>query len=240
MTEEVTGTNQSIDTSKASAAVETHKSESAERTFRQSEVNELIGREKHEAVERYKRQNEQERQPQQSAQQPPSYQSQGGFTETDLRRMAAEEAQRLHETKQQDYERQQMENQVVEVAKEFSTKMTAGKEKYQDFDTVMGKIKVDKYGNVAYMATRGLDNTADVMYHLAKNPMIMAEIERTSREDPDLAYYEMQRISQSIKDNESASNIKVPRPPLSQLSPSNTGTDNGAMSVKDFRQKYKV
>jgi hypothetical protein len=49
----------------------------------------------------------------------------------------------------------------------------------------------------------------------------------------------VQRLSQSIKDNESAGKMRHPNEPLSQMRPSNTGTDNGAMSVKDYRSKYR-
>ena len=60
MTEMVNGEGQSFSNSSAGAPVSTPSSTpssapSEERTFRQSEVNDLVGRAKHEAVERFKR-----------------------------------------------------------------------------------------------------------------------------------------------------------------------------------------
>ena len=60
----------------------------------------------------------------------------------------------------------------------------------------------------------------------------MANLETLAHMSPNDAIIQAQRLSQSIKDNEVASKIKTPNEPLSQIRPSNTGTDNGAMALK--------
>ena len=85
-----------------------------------------------------------------------------------------------------------------------------------------------------------VDNSHDVLYELGKDRIKMANLETLAHMSPNDAIIQAQRLSQSIKDNEVASKIKTPNEPLSQIRPSNTGTDNGAMSVKDYRAKYQV
>jgi hypothetical protein len=104
MSDMVNGESQSFQNSTATAPVNTPTQapssapSESERTFRQSEVNDLVGRAKSEAIERYKRdssmashntqQTQQQYQtpPQQGYQQPP-YQPQPGMTEDQVRRI---------------------------------------------------------------------------------------------------------------------------------------------------------
>lgn len=243
MTDMMEGMAQSADASSSpvetqAAPTSTPEAAKPEKTYTQRELNNIVYRVKSETAEKYK--TRQEQQSQTAADERPNYAPQGGFTESDYRRMASEEAQRLHEKNIETYRQQQVEQDVQNTAKEFYGKMNPGKEKYQDFDHVVGRVDFSKFANSVYMATKGIDNTMDVMYQLAKDPFKLAGLEALSKTDPNLAYSEMQRLSQSIKDNEAASQIKVPNAPLSQLKPSNTGTDNGVMGVTDYRKKYKV
>lgn len=208
-----------------------------EKVFKQSEVNDLLGRAKVEAVERYKR----------SAGQPPSPSNQPLHqqhlehmqSEENIRRMAAEEAQHLRDKWIEDAQRTAHEQEAKRITSDFLTKLEGGKSKYQDYDQVLGDFEFGAIPHVVQMATM-LDNTADIMYDLAKNPSKIGNLQQLIQISPKLAYAEMQRLAQSLKDNESAQGVKMPNQPLSQMKPSNTGTDNGAMTVSDYRKKYKV
>lgn len=203
---------------------------SEEKLLKQSEVNDLVGAAKHEAVERYKR-----------AQAQPQ-----GMQQTSTNGMTAEEVQKIvGERIQQsrndwiEEQRQQTERQDANrIVNEFASRLDAGKGKYQDFDNVLGDVDLKNFGATVHLATF-VDNTADVMYELAKNPIKMVNLEELSRKSPKLAIKEMQRLSDSIKTNQQASNFRSPNEPLNHLKPSNAGTDSGELTVSDFRKKYK-
>ena len=94
-----------------------------------------------------------------------------------------------------------------------------------------------------------VDNTAEVMYELAKNPskigaiQTLIEIDTKAGRHPKLALAEMKRLSESIKVNSKGSKYQPPNEPLSQMRPSNAGTGNqGDRSVRDYKSnpKYRV
>lgn len=221
-----------------------------EKTFKQSEVNDLVGRAKHEAVERYKR--EASMASRENYQQPnygvPPHQQQpvrgepqfNGMSEAEFRRMAAEEAQRLRDEWVADTHRSAQEQEANRMATEFFTKLDAGKAKYNDFDAVVKEVDFAAIPNIVQLANM-VDNTPDVMYELAKNPAKIANIQQLVSISPKLALSEMRRLAQSIKTNEEAAKFKAPNEPLSQMRPSNTSTDsNGALTVADYKRKYRV
>ncbi len=224
-----------------SAATETTSPSIAqeEKVFKQQEVNELVGRAKHEAVERYKRNMDVNAQKPQSSQPLHQQHLEQLNNEDSIRRMAAEEAQRLRDTWVQEAQRTAHEQEAKRITNDFLTKLDAGKGKYEDYDQVLGDFEFGAIPHVVQLATL-VDNTADVMYDLAKNPTKIGNLQQLLQISPKLAYSEMQRLSKSIKDNENVAGMKQANPPLSQMRPSNTGTDSGVMSVSDYRKKYKV
>lgn len=238
MTDMVTGSSQDQETnvsapvSNMSMSSESNHSiqTSEEKFFKQQEVNDIVGRAKHEAVERYKRSQE-------SGQAPLSA-PHVNASDDHIKRLAAEEAERLRHEWMQDAHRNAQEQEAQKIANEFFTKLQTGKDKYSDFDKALGDVEFRAIPHVVQLATM-VDNTADVMYELAKHPTKIASLQQLITISPKLAYAEMSRLSQSIKENEMAVKSKFPAEPLSQMRPSNTGTDNGAMSVADLRKKYK-
>ena len=208
-----------------------------EKSFTQSEINDIVGRAKHEAVERYKRSSEPSAQPQIQSQQA---NSQSALSPDDFRRMAAEEVQRSWKEQRESEQRSAQEKDAERIAKEFFAKLSAGKEKYQDFDSVVGDIQFNAFPKVVQLAHGYVENTADVMYELGKDRIRMANLESLAERSPQDAIKQVQRFAQSIKDNATAANVKFPREPLSQLRPSNTGTDNGVLAVRDLRSKYRA
>jgi len=230
----------------------------SERTFRQSEVNDLVGRAKSEAIERYKRDTSvashsyQPQQQPQGYQQPyqPQYQApqqpQGVTSEDHVRKLAAEETQRLREQWITESRVQAQEQDAQRIASEFFTKLEAGKSNLQDFDKVMGEVDLRSIPYHVQLANM-VDNTAEVMYELAKNPAKIGAIQNLIDIDvragrhPKLALAEVKRLSQSIKDNATGSKYQAPNDPLRQMPPSNAGTGNqGALSVKDYKAKYRI
>ena len=278
MTDMVNGVSQGFDNSQtpASAPANESQAQQMERTFRQSEVNELVGRAKSEAVERYKRETSvqsHQSQPQyqmnaNNNQQYANYNNQQpayngynpqnigymqnmqnhapqGFGENDFRKLAAEEAQRLMNENVQQQQRMMHEAEAQRIASEFYSKVNAGKTKYQDYDQKMSAINLGAIANHVELANR-FDNTADIMYELASNPTEIAllkqliDIDMQSGNSTNLAQVQMKKISDALKNNESAASYKAPQQPLSQLKPSDSGTgagnNNGPKSAKEWQR----
>lgn len=262
MTEMVNGMSQSQDISSsqpvqsapaptpAPAQESARPVEPAERTFRQSEVTDIVKRAKHEALDSYRRM--QTEQPQYLQQKygdnPNAGQNQSpnreanNYTsdESRMRQVAAEEAQRLHDERSQNYRQEVEQANAQRTVTEFWNKISTGKEKYQDFEQVTGDIEIARFPNVVQLLAGYVDNAESVLYELGKDRIKMANLESLAERSPRDAIVQAQRLAKSIKENQDAAKIKLPNEPLSQMRPSNAGTDNGAMSVKDFRLKYKV
>ena len=216
---------------------------SDERVFRQPEVSEIVSRARHDAVEAYKRQAYQSQAPHQTAleqmgvqqiRQQPVQQ----YSPDDVKRMVAEETQRHADTWRQEQQRMADEHEGRRVAGEFVSKLETGRTKYQDFDKVMQGLDYTKIPYVIQLANM-VDNTADVMYELRKNPEKIGALQNLIYTQPELAKEAMQKLSQSIKDNEKASQTRLPNDPLSQVRHSTTGTDNGELAVRDYKKKYR-
>jgi hypothetical protein len=218
------------------APVEQSAQLNAERLFKQSELNEIVGRAKHEAVESFKRQNA----PQQSA---PNYQqptnSQRALSEDDVERLTTEELGRQRE----EWERQSLEKKHADEAQRivgaYKDKIAAGRDKYQDFEAVTSNVDMRYYPNVVQLLAEHVDNSADILYDLAKNRTKLGNLEFMCGHNPQDAIYEIKRLAESIKQNESSSQIRSSNSPLSQQRPSNTGTDSGALSMTDLKRKYR-
>lgn len=218
-----------------------------EKLFKQSEVNDIIKRAKYGAVEDFKRMSAERPEyvqqknadhgiPHQNQQTSHSTQY---LTPDDVRRMAVEESQRLRDEWLQDAHRKTQEQDAQRIVNGFFTKLSTGKEKYEDFDKVTGDVDYGCFPNVVQLLNH-LDNTADIMYELGKDRSKLAVLEQLCHMSPRDAAIQAQRLSQSIKDNENARKIKYPNEPLSQMRPSNTGTDNGVLTVRDYKAKYKA
>lgn len=209
---------------------------SDERLFRQNELNEIVGRAKNEAVESYRR-----RQEQASGQSTNTQNYQGSIDNDSFRKIAAEEAQRLRD----DWIRETREKTEAQYAQKivdtFVQKVESGKSKYEDFDKITEGMQIANFPNVVHLLAEAIDNSGDVMYELGKNRLSLLQLEELSKKSPEDALVHIKRLSQSIKENEEASKAKQANPPLSQLRPSNYGTDTGTpFTVSDFRKKWRV
>lgn len=126
------------------------------------------------------------------------------------------------------------------IANEFLSKLEAGKEKYPDFNEKMDSLELSTIPQVVQLAN-SVDNTADVMYELANNPnKLVTLLNLTNFGNGKLAYLETRKLSDSIKQNQTALQQPIPPEPLSPLKPSNVGTDNGALSIKELRRQQHL
>jgi hypothetical protein len=217
---------------------------SDERVFKQSEVNEIVKRAKVDAEERVKRIYSE--QPDYAARKygdtsfhDTSRPQQSSLTEDQARKIAAEEAQRLHDQRMNEARTRSDTEAAQRIVGNFWNKLEAGRKKFTDFDSVTSDIEYAQFPNVVHVLSEHIDNADEVMYELGQDPMKLASLELLASKSLKKGVLQAQRLSQSIKDNNAASKMKVPKEPLSQLRPTNLGTDNGVMSVSDFRKKYR-
>lgn len=193
-----------------------------EKVLKQSEVNELVGRIKHEAYAKGMREG--------MAQQP--QQSMGGMpqiTEDHVRQMIADEAQK-----------QTQMAAAQNTLSNFVQQMGAGKGKYSDFDETVANLGDLK--NISHVVELATDTgiAGDVMYELGRNPGKVASLTTLAYINPHLAKQEMKKLSDSIKANTEAAQAPSAAEPLSQVKASTVGTDNGSKSVRDLRRKYRA
>lgn len=236
---------------------------SEERTFRQHEVNDIVSRRTAEAVERYKREtsiasHQPSQQQQQSGNQPQHYQAPqqptppppqyNGLSEHEARRIAAEEAQRSRTEWAQEAQRTAEQQNAERITSEFFTKVGTGDGGVQGFHKLVADAGLDLRAIPYHVQLANMvDNTRDVMVELVNNPskigiiQNLIDIDLRAGRQPNLALAEMKRLSTALKANSKASNFKAPQDPLSQMRPSNAGTDNkGALTVSDYKRKYRV
>lgn len=214
-----------------------------ERMLSQSTVNELIGNAKREAAEKaaaravedYKRQHMADT----SHQQQQAYGTPKHLSEDDVKRVTSEELNR----QKSEWERQTQERMQTEAAerivRSYTDKIATGRDKYQDFDAVTQNINMAYYPNVVQLLAEHVDNASDILYNLAQRRGKLDELDRLFDRNAHDAVYEIKRLSESIKANESSSSHKQSKQPLSQQKPSNTGTDSGPLSIADYKRMYK-
>lgn len=126
--------------------------------------------------------------------------------------------------------------QAQQIAQQFLSKLSAAKDKYPDFKEILANLEVHKFPEIVQLANN-FDNTADIMYELAKNPTKAVLLKQCAQLNPNLATMEIQRLSDSIKQNQTAKETCSVQPPLSQIKPSLTKTDNGPITVRDYRHQ---
>jgi hypothetical protein len=214
-----------------------------EKMISQSQVNDIVGSAKREAAERaveaYKKQQAQSASA--SQQQFQEQVSHRNMSEDDIKRVTDDRIKtHFTQLEQEAQERANVDaaNRIVGM---FRDKIIAGKDRYEDFENVTGNVAMQYYPNVVQLLAEHVDNSADVLYHLAKNRDKLYRLEGLSSHNSSDAIYEIKRLSDSIKANEQGSKMKDSNTPLSQQRPSNTGTDSGSsLSMTDLKRKYRA
>lgn len=220
---------------------ETTTQQQTERMIPQSQVNEIVGIRAKEAAERaveaFKRQQAQDAQSYQPVQQSQPK----GLSEEDVRRLSADEFQRRSDEFTKQAQEKANAEAAQRVVKSFWEKMQPGKEKFQDFDTVVDSIGLQDFPNTVQLLAESADSSADVLYELGQNPSKLWQIDAMAQTSPHLAARELKRLADSIKANEATSQLKSSKAPLSQQRPSNTGVDSGnTLSMRDLKAKYRA
>lgn len=197
-----------------------------EKMLKQSDVNELVGRVRHDAFEKGKREALASISPKE---QPAQGQSMGGIqqvTDDQIRQIMAEEAQK-----------QAQMAEVKNTLDNFARQMGSGKGKYSDFDETVANLgDLQNIPHVVHLAT-DTGMAGDVMYELGRNPGKVASLTTLAYINPHLAKVEMKKLADSIKMNQEQSKDPSVNEPLSQIKPSTVGTDTGSNSVRDLRKK---
>lgn len=209
-----------------------------------SRVNQIVAREKAKAMEKARQQMAEEQmhrqaelQPQSAGQSIPGMGGMPGVNVDQIKRDVYEQImneRREAESKQQEAQHKAA---IEEIAKTYHQKMGSGKDAYQDFDAVMGEFNAASFPKIVFLASQ-LDNTADIMYELAKNPMKLASIDYLADKNPDEAQKALKSLGSSIAQNRQAlAQGTATQAPLSRMkSSAAAGIDSGEMSLKDFKK----
>lgn len=195
---------------------------SVEKTIPQSVVDNVVKQAKHHAYEQGKKAAKEEFAQQQA--------NTSAFTSTSL---TTEDVQNLiaNHTAQQ-----ASEWQAQQIAQQFLGKLSLAKDKYPDFEETLGNLEVHKFPEVVQIANN-FDNTADIMYELGKNPSKAVILKQLAQLNPKMGALEIQRLSDSIKQNQTAKQTPSAQPPLSQLTPSITKTTTGRLSLRELKEE---
>jgi hypothetical protein len=203
-----------------------------ERTFTQEEVNSLVGRTRQEAAERTRRQMEAQIQKQAEAEKQAHPEN---AQEINAEALYQQMQERLH----QELAQKQFEEKMTQVANDYYSKLDAGKDKYEDFEKVMGDFEEHNFPELVFLVS-GLDNAADVMYELSKNPQKLATIDYLARRSEKKARAELNSLSQSITANQQAkaeATAQTTNSPLDRLQPSRISGSSDGMSIRDLRSQ---
>lgn len=212
----------------------------AEKMLSQSQVNKIVQHEKAKAAEAAKRQAEEAYRRELENIQAQGQQHQEARNETVSRETDADALyQQVVQRLQTEAQKQQIEREMNNIANSYLSKMQQGKEAYQDFEDVTKGFDPTAYPQLVYLVA-GMDNAADVIYDLSKNPMKLAALDNLAMKMPHQARAELERLSGSIAQNKQAladaENQQVAAP-LDRLQPSRVSGSNGKMSISDLRNQ---
>lgn len=208
----------------------------SEKMLPQSHVNKIVQREKEQTYLKAKREVEEQYQRQLEELQAKQTQRNDNVPrDVDANAIYQQVQERFNAEMQQ----KQLENEMSRVAQSYHSKMSLGKDSYDDFDEITKDFDPTAWPQLTYLVA-GLDNAADVVYDLSKNPMKLAALDRIAEKDPRKAQAELLKLSRSITENRQATNNAESQnvsAPLDRLSPSRVSGSNGKMSIKDQRNQ---
>lgn len=229
------------DSSSVSQAPVQH-TETPERTFKQSELNEIIGRVKHDSYQRGRSEREAPVQPQSNyGTQMPQQMQQPQYAPTQPAQQPVASPEQLRQMIAEETARMTQQNQYQGLVNSFVGKIESGKKKFDDFDTVVTPLNLPQIPAI-WQTAEGFENAADIIYELGKNPEKLGQLMNVAY-SPELVKRGMQKIADSLKQNESAAGQKNPNPPLSRPTPSNIGIGSGdasTLSAQDWKKILKV
>lgn len=260
MTEQLDTGNVSESQGLSSEAVQAESAPAPKESYiSQADVNKTLGVEKQKAYERGKREalaelekmrpqaSESNYGPNAQGQPTSSYSAQENYQEpkqnAGVQSYTPEQIQKMVD---EGIQKNAREHAFQSFINDFDAKLANGQKDYEDFDTVVQPVLEDlvKSNGIDFLNhVHGVDNTADVMYELGKNTKALAELSWLASKFPSKAAAEIKALSTRLKENKTASKNPPVPPPISQIRPSNAGTDNGKLSsdwnTSDWREYYR-
>jgi FtsZ-binding cell division protein ZapB len=156
-----------------------------------------------------------------------------------LRKQVMQDLVSEFQARDEKVQQENLQKEAERLANEYHGKISGGKEQFEDFDEVMADFNPQAFPEIVLMATQA-DNTAAIMYDLAKNPQKLAQIALYAERDPRYAQLLVNKLSTSIKANEQAkAQEKNVNAPLSRLQSSPTGQDSGDLDIRDFKRMFR-
>lgn len=141
---------------------------------------------------------------------------------------------------QEELRNSQLNQAVHHHLKDLRSKIESSKEKYPDYDSVIGSQldKLHLYPNVAVLANISVDNPDDVMAELFNDELELLKLEQAAKDNFHLVEKQVKKISNAIKQSHQIESTKQHRQPISQMRPSNNGVALGNKKDIDFYKKY--
>lgn len=227
--------NQVIDNAVENPNVESEQ----EKMLSQSQVNKIVQHEKAKAAQTIKRDLE-ERHQRELEQIKSQQQQQTQRNESVPRELDANAIyQQVQERFNQEMEQRRLKDEVDRVAQTYISKMEQGKSAYDDFEEVTKEFDPTAFPQLTYLVA-GIDNAADVIYDLARNPLKLAGLDRLAEKNPRQAQAELLKLSRSIVENRQAQSDENSNPvaePLDRLQSSRVSGSNGKMGIRDLRKQ---
>lgn len=159
-----------------------------------------------------------------------------GMDPDTIRTLVAQEMLKQQQQMQEENVKRQNEEFARKTLMEIEAKTTSAAKEIPDYNQVVGKYDfVKEMPHVLYYANQ-FPNGGHLLYELSKSPSKMAAI---AAAPPSVAVEALRELSTSLDANKAAATTVLPPDPMSQVKPSPLGTDNGSLSVRDFKKIYK-
>jgi hypothetical protein len=210
-----------------------------EKMLSQSQVNKIVQHEKAKAAQTIKREMEERHQRELESIQSQQHQ-QSQRNENVPRDMDANAIyQQVQERFNQEMQQRRLKDEMDRVATSYLSKMEQGKTAYEDFEEVTKEFDPAAFPQLTYLVA-GIDNAADVIYDLSRNPLKLAGLDRLAEKNPRQAQAELLKLSRSITENRQAQSDESSQSvaePLDRLQSSRVSGSNGKMGIRDLRKQ---
>lgn len=210
--------------------------QSSERMIPQSEVDRIIGRAKYNVAQTTRQElEEKHKKDLEALQAQQSQRNENVPRELDANAIYQQVQERFNEEMQQ----RKIKDEMDRVANSYLSKMEQGKNTYEDFEEITKEFDPTAFPQLTYLVA-GIDNAADIIYELAKNPLKLAGLDRLAEKNPRQAHSELLKVSRSIAENRQAQaeeNSNQVAEPLDRLSSSRISGSNGKLSIRDLRNQ---
>lgn len=208
----------------------------SEKMLSQSQVNKIVQHEKQKVAQSTKRELEERHQRELEA----LHAQQQQRNENVPRDVDANAIyQQVQERFNQEMQERQLKSEMERVANSYLSKMEQGKTAYDDFEEITKEFDPTAFPQLTYLVS-GMENAADVIYDLSKNPLKLAGLDRLAEKNPRQAQTELLKLSRSITENRQAQsdeNSQNVAAPLDRLQPSRVSGSNGKMGISDLRNQ---